>query len=477
MPIRDFQSYEPSRYYWGAAWFRIFGNDGIRSLRISTAIFQSLGLTFGLLSLKRVTQSWWILAIEGLLLLLWMYPSYYLFEPSITMASVYFAILLVEKPSLIRHFIAGAAVGLSAFMGLNHGLYTFLSFLLLLVFIWVKLDRKDFFKRLFAWVSGIFFGYSPMLFMIVVIPGFFESFIDSIKFYFSLGNTNLPLPVPWPWRVSYLKLNFVQAAEAFSKGLFFLIFPLFNFVVIIHILFAKCHNLQRKYLLIASTFVSFTYMHHTFSRADLEHLASAIHPLLIGLFSLRSAFQFNFSKRLNINLLIAISGATIFTVGIASPYYLKLTATPGQYVKRNISDEPIWIDIRDANVIDTVSQINNQLVQQNEELLIAPHWPTLYPILQRKSPLWDIYFLFPETKDRQKQMIEELRHKNVNWIIIGDIPLDGRNELRFKNTHPLLWQHFLKDFEVIKTNSLPNNYQLLHRKNIAFLSRGNVAGP
>ena len=153
------------------------------------------------------------------------------------MANVYFAILLVEKPSLVRHFIAGAGVGLSAFMGLNHGLYTFLSFLLLLVFIWVKLDRKDLFRRLFAWASGFFFGYSPMLFMLVVIPGFFESFIDSIKFYFRLGNTNLPLPVPWHWRISYLKLNFIQAAEAFSKEIFFLIFPLFNFVVIIHLFF------------------------------------------------------------------------------------------------------------------------------------------------------------------------------------------------------------------------------------------------
>jgi len=84
--------------------------------------------------------------------------------------------------------------------------------------------------------------------------------------------------------------------------------------------------------------------------------------------------------------------ATLFSsVGIVSPYYLKAT-TPEQYVKR-ITSEPVWIDIRDANVIDTVIQINNQLVQHNERLIVAPHWPSLYPILQTKSPLWDIYFL------------------------------------------------------------------------------------
>lgn len=223
VPIRDFQSYDPGRYYWGAAWFRVFGNDSLISLRISTTIFQSLGLTFGLLSLRRVTQSWWLLTIAGLLLLLWMYPIYRLFEPSIAMAAVYFAILLLERPSLVRHFIAGAFVGLSAFMGINHGFYTFSSFLLLIVFLWVKLDRNAFFKRLLAWGAGIIVGYSPLLFMLLAIPGFFESFVDSIKLYFRLGRTNVPLSVPWFWQADYLKLTFIQAADAFSTGLFFYI--------------------------------------------------------------------------------------------------------------------------------------------------------------------------------------------------------------------------------------------------------------
>lgn len=149
------------------------------------------------------------------------------------MAAVYFAILLIERHSLLRYFIAGVFVGLSAFMGLNHGLYTFLSFLLLLVFIWVKLDRNDVLRRLLTWGVGIIVGYSPMLFMLVTIPGFFESFEDSIKFYFRLGGTNLTLPVPWTWRVNYFEMNFTQAANALFKGLFFIIFPLFNALIII----------------------------------------------------------------------------------------------------------------------------------------------------------------------------------------------------------------------------------------------------
>lgn len=505
VPVRDFQSYDPGRYYWGAAWFKILGNDDLISLRISTAIFQSLGLTFGLLSLRRVTKSWWILAIAGFLLMLWMYPNFYIFEPSMAMAAVYFALLLIEKPSLVRHFIAGVFVGLSAFMGLNHGLYTFVSFLVLLVFVWVKLDRNDFVRRFIAWSFGIIVGYSTILFMLGVIPGFSESYLESIAVYFRLGETNLPLPVPWFWSASYQGLSWIQAANVFFKGVFFFILPLFNAFIIIYLLLAKRYQLKQKYVLIAATFVSITYMHHAFSRADLEHLSASIHPLLIGLISLPSAFKFKSSKRftrLNSHivpgevepprsrsqaqlgnelildqprlatnnrfskgLLFALLAATLFSVGTASPYYLKATA-PGQYVEKSIIGDQIWMDKGIANLIEKVSQINEQLVQPNEGLLIAPHWTTLYPILQRKSPLWDIYFLFPETEDRQKEMIQQLRDRNVNWVILGDVPLDGREDLRFKNTHPLVWHHLRQDFEVME-QKIPYNHQLMHRKSTA----------
>jgi len=47
------------------------------------------------------------------------------------MAAVYFAILLLEN---LHYFgiLLLAPIGLSAFMGINHGLYTFFIFLLLL---------------------------------------------------------------------------------------------------------------------------------------------------------------------------------------------------------------------------------------------------------------------------------------------------------------------------------------------------------
>ena len=48
IPIRDFQSYEPGRYYWAATFMYLFGDNGIMALRVSVAIFQAIGVFVGL---------------------------------------------------------------------------------------------------------------------------------------------------------------------------------------------------------------------------------------------------------------------------------------------------------------------------------------------------------------------------------------------------------------------------------------------
>ena len=72
--------------------------------------------------------------------------------------------------------------------------------------------------------------------------------------------------------------------------------------------------------------------------------------------------------------------------------------------------------------------------------------------------------MFPETEARQNEMIEELKQKKVNWALLSDLPLDGRKELRLSNTHKLLWNYFMENYQVVKIDELPSGYMLMHRE-------------
>ena len=455
IPIRDFQAYDPGRYYWTSTIAKISGN-GIMSLRLSVGIFQFFGLIFGLLTLRRVVNSWWILSLAGFLLLLWMYPRHKLFVHTIVMMAIYFGLCLIEKPSGLWHFITGFFIGLSAFFGRNYGLYNFIVFLLLIFFIYFKIDRAGLKRKLFLWSAGIIIGYIPMLYMFIAIPDFFSSYMNVIMDMFSRGSTNLTLPVPWPWKVAYI--NKVQ----FFTGVFFLILPVYYFLLVIYLIKIK-ENFQTKSILIATTLTGFIYMHYAFSRADTGHLTHSIHPFLIGLMSLPFLLKNKYLKLISLLSLLAVSIMTYYTMWMVSPCYIKASAQKDSFVKIDICGDDIWLDKSTADIIETVKKINKDFIH-SEEVLIAPHWPGFYPILQKKSPLWRIYFIFKEPEENQEKMISDLENKHINWVILGDVPLDGRNDLRFKNTHSLVWKYIMNNFEQVKVEGLPENYQLLHRK-------------
>ena len=463
VPVRDFCSYDPGRYYWTAGWSILLGN-GIMGLRASVAIFQVFGLTLGLLALRRIIHSWWLLGILGVLLMMWMYPRCKIFDHCIALAGVYFAVLLIEKPSIIRHFAGGVFVGGAAWFGRNHGLYGFVSFFFLILFIWLKIEKFDLFKRMAAWGAGILVGYCPMLFMCIHVAGFFDSVIDSVMLLFRLKTTNLSLPVPWPWIGDFSHMNVIEAAESISTGVLFLMLPAFYIVAGVFLIRSGIDALRQKAILIAALFVGVPYVHYAFSRADLSHLALGIHPFLMGLISLPFVLKHRYRRVIGGGFLSLVFVMSFFSVVMYSPFYLKASASEGAFVKVDIRGDAIWLHPYKAHLFRTLKEIHAKKISPGENLLIAPHWTVFYPVFERTSPLREIFFLFEEDEERQRQMIAELKEKNVHWVILGDVAFDGRQDLRFRNTHHLLWKHIIDHFEPVEAEGLPGNYQLLKRK-------------
>jgi hypothetical protein len=462
VPLRDFQSYEPGRYYWSAAWSFILG-DEIKSLRLSVALFQGIGLLFGLLAIRRVIKSWPGLLLASLLLVIWMYPRHKYFEHSIAMMGVYFAVLLLENPCLKRHFIAGVFIGLAAFFGRNHGLYNFLGFGLLILFIWYKTDRNIFIKRFFIWGCGILVGYSPMFFMLAFIPGFWESFWDSVLFY---ARHSTPVgSLPWPWTVDLSLVHWgTMSFYNLALGIFYLFVIMFYILAASVSLISPREQIFNRRLLIASVFIGIFYMHLALFGRDWSHMAQAIHPMLIAILSIPSIFFKGRSKR----LVWAIIGAgfLIMTLPMVplNPLYPRLKF-PELYVRYDLGGDRLMIREKRKTFIECVKQIDKKLFKKDDAIFIAPHWPAFYVILKRPSPVWEIYFLLPISKDIQSSMIAELEEKNVRWIMLGDVPFWGKDENRFRNSHAVMYRHIMENYAPVNVECLGKDVQLLQRKN------------
>lgn len=469
IPTIDFRSKDPGRYYWTAGWSLIFG-QGIMALRLSVALFQVIGLTFGLLAARRVFKNWWVLGLVGLLLLAWMNNFYQwarLFEPSLAMAAVYIALCLIEKPVFKRYFFSGVFVGLAAFMGRNHGLYTFLAFFLLILFIWIKLKQDKLLKRYGVWLAGIIVGYIPVLFMLAFIPGMFEKyFFDKVLPILRSGftNTNLHLPVPWPWFFDYTQLDLLTGVSSFFTGFFFLLLPIFYIFIITWLFLSRSSDVRNHSLLIASSFVGIFYMHHAFDRADITHLEESIHPFLLGFVALLYTSVLSHHKSLAVSLAVLILTGTVFAMIIPANPYIQKVRFKEQLIKYSINGDQLWLRKEQAAYIETIKHLVAQYVPQDEGLFIAPHSPGLYPILQRKAPVYHPWPLNPGSRDKQVEMIQDLIKNKVNWAILADTALDGRDELRFRHTYPMVWQHLMTNFEPIETPQLPTNEQFLRRK-------------
>jgi hypothetical protein len=481
VPMRDFQAYDPARYYWGALWFKAIGNNGIIALRISQAIFQFFGLSLALLLLRRVFSAWSALIAAAAILLIWLFPPWKIYEPVITIAAVYFSTLLIENPTRKRHLVAGIFIGFAAFFGRNHGLYCFVAFLCLILFIWWKVDRRGLASRVSAWTLGIVIGYSPMLLMLVVVPGFFSKVVEGIVFNIHHG-TNLPLRVPWPWVPDYAHLELRASIQAFAVGLLYLALPLFYLLAAI--LLIKCWR-RLSSVFLSCTFVGIGYLHYSFDRAHLYYLAWTIPPFLMGTIAL-----IGYLNRSNKKALAGLVWVWLLTISWAvlaqtpetyllikaraivkakvfrrSSGDLNLVMRQYRLVPVDINGDWLWVGDDLAQSIAEAKAFNQESIPANELVLIAPYGTLLYPLFRKEAPLQEIYFLFPQPREKQESMISDLVRRQVNWAIICHQYVDNRPDLAFQNTHSEVWRYLTDNFQTIRTGQTEwfKGCELMHR--------------
>ena len=446
VPIRDFQAYDIGRYYWSAAFMSLMGDNGIVVLRMATAVFQAIALYIGLTVVARnsANKSYPFMLLVAITLAAWMTPQYKLFDISIPIMLVGTLALLVEQPSRRRYFLTGLIVGLVAVFGRNHGMYGVVGSMGTIIFLTAKRESNPSLIKAFSyWVLGVVVGYLPVLVFLAVVPGFALAFWEGIRFLFEYKATNIPLPVPWPWLVPSREMSTVDMLRDVTYGFFFIAIVVFGLLGIVWAIRQRLQNRFVSPILMASIFLALPYAHYAYSRADIEHLVTGISPFLMGAFAL----LVNQPEKIKWSFATLLCVASLL---VMMPYH------PGWYcyssqqcVDIKVAGDQLKVGRRTAIDIEGLNKLAEQFAPGDRTFIATPLWPGAYAALGRKSPMWEIFALTPRSAAFQQAEIERIKTAKPGFVVIYDFPLDGRDDLRFHNTHPLIDQYIRDNFETV----------------------------
>src|SRR3954462_7984700 len=125
VPLRDFFSYDPGRYYWSALISKLTGSSGLYQQILANYLFAIIGLAAVYFVMIRagLNRSWRV-AILLLLGIVIGFPRHKIYEQILSLICVGAIAFVFEEPQkLKRWFLLGVATGLAAFFGRNSGVF------------------------------------------------------------------------------------------------------------------------------------------------------------------------------------------------------------------------------------------------------------------------------------------------------------------------------------------------------------------
>lgn len=453
VPIRDFMSYDIGRYYWAAGFMSLVGDDGIVVLRISLAAFQAIGLFVALTLVRKAApdSSWIVLIVCAVLLIIWMQPRHKLFDITASICVLAAVVWMLEKPVIRTYFFAGVIVGLCAVIGRNHGAYGLMCALAALTVVALQKRGPPWWKGMLAGGAGVLLGYSPVLILAFTQPGFGDAMLTDLSWLLERmrtpDGTNIALPIPWPWLVNFNSGDAGDIVSNLVVGLFFLAL-LVGPVAALLVLALRRVSVQRMPVLWGSAITALPYAHHAFSRADLGHLAQGIFPLLIGLLALPLANR--------ANRIILPVGLLILSLPAAIRYQPGWEwVDAGRGVPLTAGGTQLLVAPHIAYEIESVRALKAKYVPPGGTVMAAPFLPGVYAVLHQVSPIWSIYATLPQSEKVQYQEIERLRADPPSLVLIQTNGVDGREELSFPRSHPLIYQYIATNYQQIDEADWP----------------------
>lgn len=459
IPLLDFFSYDPGRYYWSAFFFRLLHGNGLFEQIVADAAFGALGLAAIYVAMSKLCLSRpWRTAMLLTLGLMLGFPRHKIYEQALSIMCAAGIALVIENPhSKLRWFCYGTATGLAALIGRNSGLYFFIAGLLLIALLKFSGEQFAIGSILPRFAAGVVLGYSPMILMLCLVHGFAEAFYQSVVF---TPHWQLKVPIPFPWHIHLKGLSLPDRLQARAVSFLCLAVPATYLFSIWD--WIKNRQTSRPQLACAASLAGLPFLHHAFSRADFFHIAEGILPFAIAIGALAHHFWQRGRRRMSLAFFCA-AFVLIATAWLPHEPMVQYSRSKPDHIRQVlIAGRNFYVDSVQAEVMQAAAKAFRDCRSLDGRFLAAPYFPGLYPFLETRAPSWELYYLYPRSPEFQEQEIHALERNRVSLVLLNrDATVDGRIDLRFDHTNPQLLNYILTHYEQSDVH-LPDGFELYY---------------
>lgn len=445
VPLRDFRSYEPGRYWWCAGVLALVG-DGAARLRLAVHAFWAPALAAVAIVTSNEQRAWFTVVAVVALLVVWAEPQFKLFEPATMLAGVVAGSVMLGSASATAALGAGIVAGSASLVGVNLCLYLGASLGLL------ALAGPAGAAGVVAFAAGAALGVAPLALWAVLARGAAASLWERrVRAVLSRGSTNLPLPVPWPWRADLGELQRWWAPAAGVVRWSFALLPALLVPGAVVVLADRDLRVDHP-LLAAAVVVGLVGLHHAFSRADATHLAQAIGPPAVA----------------------AVMALDLAPVAVAVGGQLALIAASVTAVaswRRLEPHEVVWVPAADgrttipmepddAAVVDA-ARVHLAGADAGASVLAVPTVIGVLVALDRPSAVYDVFAVYPAPAEEDERMLDELASRRPPLAVVDRRAIDGRDDLQFPATHPRTWAWLESHYSSVAAPGAPSGVDVL----------------
>jgi hypothetical protein len=467
VPLLDFFSYDPGRYYWSAAVFKILRGNGLFEQIMANDAFGFLGLVavYLAMSRSRLTRPWRI-AILLLLGVMLGHPRHKIYEQAMSLFAVAGIAMVLARPDRIRRwFFQGVATGLAAFLGRNSGVYFLAAALLAFILLRISGWKIPVGQALGSLAAGIVIGYLPLLWMLCFIHGFAWVFYQSVL---TSPHVQIRLPIPWPWRVDVEGLHGVHLLYAETVPILCLAVPVGYSCVVLGWLACKGKWDNARRLACAAAIAGVPYLHHAFSRSDFDHIAEGVVPFAVAVGAFCQYFWKAQRRKLAVGIFAGLAGLVLACWLPREPlveFWRRKAHDPQGVAQIEIGGRTFEVIRAQAEVMRATETAFRRCGAGDGRFLAAPNYPGLYAFLDTRAPFWELYYLFPRSIEFQREHIEALAKNGTSVVLLNrEAAIDGLDSLRMDRTNGELVQYLMTHYQ-------PSNIKLPAGFEIRYLSQ------